>query len=144
MPKLALAKKTQRGYSSSANRLVPDDVIQKFVDELVETGPQIISLPVPPQRHAILVDVRDDKIMVCDWNGRKALGWFKDYPEWTTYHTLLTKIQDKYPNRDLRYFPIDKSLYQDMCEHAELSKSGGCSNYVYKWFEKHADYKHYT
>lgn len=144
MPKLALAKKTQRGYSSSANKWVPDDIVQQFVDEQVDLGPQIISLPVPPQRHAILVDVRDDKIMVCDWNGREALDWYKEYPEYLTYHTLLSKIQEKYPHRPIRYFKIDKTLCRKATQYSQLNKGGGCANYVFAWYPKHPDYKDYT
>ena len=62
--------KIGNGYICNTMKLVSDEELDKFVEEEIEYGPQIVTIPVPPFRHAFLVDVQEDVIMISDWRGK--------------------------------------------------------------------------
>ena len=135
------------------NTFVSIDELQRFVDKDIEIGPQMVTLPVPNERHAILVDVPKTTIMISDWGGRK--NEFRGLPRknnrknpkyepsWEQYSMLLELLQQKY-NLPLDYYEIDEELSDEAFEHHYLYNStGGCSYYICKWTEKHRQYRKY-
>jgi len=54
-------------YQSSI-QISKDSLLFQFAST-IQSGPQIISLAVPPYRHAFLIDIQSHKILVSDWNG---------------------------------------------------------------------------
>ena len=108
---------------------------------MIDYGPQIVSLPVPPYRHAFLVDVqqRKKRIMVSDWGGpeNKTAGikGSNNYePSWEQYSDLMIKLEQKY-GWPIEYYPVDKELYEKSMEHNNMCSGGGCSHYIYAWKE---------
>ena len=135
------------------NTFVSMDELHRFVDKDIEVGPQIVTLPVPNERHAILIDVQKNKIMISDWGGRK--NEFRGLPRknnrknpkyepsWEQYSMLLELLQQKY-NLPLCYYEIDTELEDEAFEHHYLYNStGGCSYYICKWTEKQRQYRKY-
>lgn len=131
-----LGKETA-SYTSKSIGPVCHDELQKFINEEIEYGPQIVSIPVPPYRHAFLVDVQPKKIMISDWGGKKnktagILG-NKNYESgWEQYSDLMTKLEEKY-NRPLQYYAVNKKLYKISNELNTQRGGGGCSYYIYEW-----------
>ena len=106
---------------------------------IIVYGPQIVSLPVPPYRHAFLVDVqqRKKRIMVSDWGGpeNKTAGikGSDNYESgWEQYSDLMIKLEQKY-GWPIEYYPVDKELYEKSMEHNTMCSGGGCSHYIYAW-----------
>jgi len=137
----------------TGNVFVSIDELHRFVNKDVGLGPQIVTLPVSNERHAILVDVQKTKIMISDWGGRK--NEFRGQPrknnrknpkyepEWEQYSMLLELLQQKY-NLPLHYYEIDEELSEEAFEHHYLyNKTGGCSYYICKWTEKQRQYSKY-
>jgi len=58
------------GYTSNIKAVSYEELIN-FVNNSINYGPQIVSLPVPPERHAFLVDIQNDRIMISDWGDTK-------------------------------------------------------------------------
>jgi hypothetical protein len=118
-----------------------------FVKNEITIGPQIVSIPVPPQRHAFLVDVQPDKIMVSDWGGEenKTVGLEyissrrknKKYePPYEQYSDLMIKLEEKY-ERPIVYYAVDPELLRAAETFSEeCGGNGGCSNYIYAWVKK--------
>jgi dipeptidyl aminopeptidase/acylaminoacyl peptidase len=118
-----------------------------FVKNEINDGPQIVSIPVPPQRHAFLVDVQPRKIMVSDWGGEENKTAGLEYisgrknkqydPRYKQYSDLLTKIEEKY-KRPIEYYAVDEELHADADKFSECNNgNGGCSNYIYAWVKKY-------
>jgi len=118
-----------------------------FVNAEINPGPQIVSIPVPPQRHAFLVDVQPKKIMVSDWGGEenKTVGLEyisgrknKKYePPYKQYSDLMIKLEEKY-TRPIEYYAVDQELYAVADKFSECNNgNGGCSNYIYAWVKKY-------
>jgi hypothetical protein len=137
----------------TGNSFVSIDELYRFVNKDIDMGPQIVTLPVPNERHAILVDVQKTKIMISDWGGRK--NEFRGLPkknrrknpnyepEWEQYSMLLELLQKKY-NLPLSYYEIDTDISDAAFEHHyKYKNSGGCSEYICKWTEKQRQYKKY-
>jgi hypothetical protein len=124
----------------SGNRVVNESKIKAFVkNEISHDVPQVVSLPVPPERHAFLVDVKIDegKIMISDWGGKTNRNRDEDNDAWNIYCDFMDKLEEKYKLK-IQYYNIDAKLKKDAIEHHEFhNNSGGCSNYIYKWIEKH-------
>jgi hypothetical protein len=117
---------------------------EKQVTELINKinyGPQIISLPVPPWRHAFLLDIQPDKkrIMISDWGGKKnktaGIKEGDNYEAgWEQYSFIIMKLEEKY-RWPTKYFPVDRELYKKSVEHNNMCNGGGCSHYIYAWKE---------
>jgi len=136
----------------NSNRLVTDAELRRFVSvEITDQHPQIVSLPIPPERHAILVDVQQNngRIMVSDWGGsqNKTRGFQyldttkrtknKAYnPDWEQYSVFMKLLEEKY-NLPVQYCDVDPKLYDDADRHHKRFKSGGCSYYIYEWTQKY-------
>ena len=120
------------------------DFIRRFIEQNIVDGPQIVSLPVPPERHAILVDIQKDKIMISDWGGEsnrtrnKRIGTTKEQRErWRIYAEFMDILQDEI-GLEIKYYPVDEELANNSSEHhANCGNRGGCSHYIYNWIEKH-------
>lgn len=118
-----------------------------FVNNEITNGPQIVSIPVPPQRHAFLVDVQPDKIMVSDWGGQNNKTVGLEYisgrentnyaAQFEQYSDLMIKLEERY-ERPIEYYAVDKELLKASKKFSkECGGNGGCSNYIYAWVKKH-------
>jgi hypothetical protein len=111
--------------------------IAEFIDEFVKLGPQIVSLPVPSERHAILVNITPTNIKISDWNGERNPR-HKNADRWNTYFVFLELLKKKYPKRKLVFYEVDEELRDiSMEHHVRFRNSGGCSYYIYQWFDKY-------
>jgi hypothetical protein len=128
------------GHSISSKK------IQKFVNREINYGPQIISLPVSPERHAFLADIMEDKIMISDISGKKnkikGIKFLNNNKNnnyeirWENYSNLIKFIEEKY-KLQTKYYIIDKVLLKEsMKHHKTFNNSGGCSYYIYEWIKK--------
>lgn len=123
-----------------------DKTILQFIHDSIEPNvPVIISLPIPPERHAFLILVSDktEKIMVADWGVRDIDGMAKSknkiYKRFVVYVKFMKMLQEIYPDYELEFFPVDEELYKEALAHHDKSNLGGCSYYIYKWINKHND-----
>jgi len=141
--------KVPAGPKSNIKSATPEE-INKYVDNEIKEGPQICTIPAPPYRHAFLVDVQPDKIMISDWGGeavRDITQRMMTRPDgsqptyynetYKTYADFLEKLQEKY-DRSIVFYPVDKEM--NTCSraiHKERGGTGGCSDYIYKWAKKY-------
>jgi hypothetical protein len=128
-------------YTSKSIAPVCQDELQKFIKEEITDGPQIVSIPVPPYRHAFLVDVQPKKIMISDWGGKKnktagILGNKNYQAGWEQYSDLMIKLEEKY-NRPVQYYAINRNLYKISNNLNTQRGGGGCSYYIYEWVKDH-------
>lgn len=128
--------------------------LNNYVYNEIKEGPQICTIPAPPYRHAFLVDVQTDKIMISDWGGEAVRyrtnsiitqvedGQITSLPNsdfnenYKTYDDFLEKLQEKY-ELPIEFYPVDEKM--NTCSraiHKERGGSGGCSDYIYKWAKK--------
>jgi len=133
--------KPTTGYTSTSIKITKDAELIKFINEEITDGPQIVSIPVPPYRHAFLVDIQPKKIMISDWGGEenKPLGIIgsEDYqPGWEQYSDLMIRLEQKY-KRPIEYYPVDQELFKIAVNHNERNGGGGCSYYIYAWVQKY-------
>ena len=124
-------------YTSKSIAPVSQQELKKFIKEEITDGPQIVSIPVPPYRHAFLVDVQPKKIMISDWGGKKnktagILGNKNYQPGWEQYSDLMIKLEEKY-NRPVEYYAVNKKLYNISDKINTERRGGGCSYYIYEW-----------
>jgi hypothetical protein len=122
-------------YQSSI-QLSKDSLLFQFAST-IQYGPQIISLPVPPYRHAFLIDVQSHKILVSDWNGPDK----DSHSNWQEYYTFLNLLYKKY-NKPIEYYNVDKELLEDAMYTQMIFSGGGCAYYIYEWAKKY--YPNYT
>lgn len=142
MPQWNLGRISQAGHRSAVNKVLTEPEIHRFVQEHIHPGPQIITIPVPPQRHAIMVDVLPDKVMVCDCNGASLRhGRLK---AWKTYRDVLTAVEQKFPGRPIRFYPVDGDLHAAALAHDHAMDGGGCSFYLFAWLAKQPQYENYA
>jgi len=98
----------------------------------LQHGPQIISLAVPPYRHAFLVDIQSCKILISDWNGPK-----KDSDSnWEEYYTFLQLLHAIY-NKPVEFYNVDKEIFDDAMYKQSIFSGGGCAHYIYEWTKKY-------
>lgn len=132
IPQLVLGK-VGSGYNS--NRSATPKELEKFVKDF-KVGPNLVSLPVKPQRHAFFIDVQTKKIMISDWGGKDNETRDEEEPEWFEYCELLRQLSAKY-RLPIAFYGVDEELYNAADEHNEQCGGGGCSYYIYKWILKH-------
>jgi hypothetical protein len=119
------------------------DDLRKFVnEEISNSGPQIVSIPVPPYRHAFLVNVIPEKkrIMIADWNGDVNLGKgiisdgkeSMNYNQYSKFMELLIE-RFKYP---IKFYPINKSAHAMTEIKSDEINGGFCIEYIDKWVEE--------
>jgi len=133
------------GYTSNIS-MVSEEELNEFVKTKINYGPQVVSIPVPPCRHAFLVDIQKNKIMISDWNGEETKKIGMEYmgnkknkyydKRWKQYSDLMIKLEHKY-NLPIEYYEVDNELYKISNDHNTLYNGGGCSKYIYAWIEKH-------
>jgi hypothetical protein len=138
MPQLSIGKIPGKLISNIKH--APEKELKDLVNK-INYGPQIVSIPVPPYRHAFLVDIQRNKkkIMISDWGGpeNKTAGikGSDNYePGWEQYSDLMIKLEQKY-GLPIEYYPVDKELYEKSDEHNNMCSGGGCSHYIYAWKE---------
>ena len=139
MPQVSLGK-IPATYTSTIP-YVSDKKLQEFVDTEIQYGPQIVSLQVPPERHAILVDIQSSKIMISDWNGceneKQGLKTSKDYTyEWKQYSEFIEKLKTKYQLK-VEFYSVDETLKKVSMMKAINMGGGGCSDYIFNWANKY-------
>lgn len=112
-----------------------------FVYDKIEYGPQIVSIPVLPYRHAFLIDVQNDKIMVSDWGGEENRKLYnidkKNYYGWKQYSDLMDMLEEKYKPRLIEYYHVDEEIQKKSGKHNIVCDGGGCSHYIYEWTKKY-------
>jgi hypothetical protein len=136
----SLGKDTNGYVSKSIKPVVEIDLI-KFIKEEIHNGPQIVSLPVPPYRHAFLVDIQPKKIMISDWGGEsnKTAGILdsENYEcGWEQYSDFMIKLEKIY-KKPIKYYSLDKSICNTAKKINKERGGGGCSYYIYEWVQKH-------
>jgi hypothetical protein len=128
-------------------KFASEEELNDFVNNEINYGPQIVSIPVPNQRHAFLIDVQPKKIMISDWGGKEHKTSGLEYicgrknrkyePRFKQYSDLMIKLEEKYGTR-IQYYAIDNELYNDAYKFSqECGGNGGCSNYIYAWVKKY-------
>ena len=63
----------QVDIGGQSTRFVSDDVVQRVINREIPVNiPTVVSLPIPPARHAFLVNIQTDykKIMIAEWVDR--------------------------------------------------------------------------
>jgi len=133
------------GYTSNIKAVSYEELIN-FVNNSINYGPQIVSLPVPPERHAFLVDIQNDRIMISDWGGyeNKTRGEYQiqgrrnpNYmPNWKQYSDFMRELERKY-NLYVEYYPKDVELVEKSNIVNNKCNGGGCSHYIYDWVKKY-------
>lgn len=137
-------------------KFVPNTELSNFVNTCVNDGPQIVSLPVPPYRHAFFVDIdsKKRKIMISDWNGSDSiiLGLKtlkngeknKKYDKsWSQYSDFMVLLEEKY-GFEIEVYPVNKEIFSAAKKHNTTMGGGGCSYYIFAWIptiEKYDDYE---
>jgi hypothetical protein len=133
MPNISAGRITP-GYISKIPPLTEEE-FSNLIDEITY-GPQIVSIPVPPYRHAFLIDIEPKRIMVSDWGGEenKTLGLLKgkQYEGWKQYSALMMQLENKY-KIPIQYYPVDESLHATAEQQNCDAGGGGCSKYIYDW-----------
>ena len=138
--------KIPSSYTSDTNKPVSDIDLANFVRNEIKPGPQIVSIPIYPQRHAFLVDIQSDKIMVSDWggaknkirgipmiNGKKNQIYDKN---WKQYSELFLQLE-KFRGLPVEFYDVDPEIYKIANESYIKCNGGGCSHYIYAWVKKH-------
>lgn len=140
MPKLSIGKIP--GNFQSNIQFASEKEMTNLVNS-INYGPQIVSIPVPPWRHAFLIDIQKNKkkIIISDWGGANNMTAgiinSQNYEAgWEQYYDLLIRLKKKY-NYPIEYFPIDKEIYNISFEHNKQCKGGGCSHYIFQWINKY-------
>lgn len=139
MPTRVLGKIPSSGYVSNIT-FASEKELSDFVENEITFGPQIVSIPVPPHRHAFLIDIQPNKkkIMIADWNGK--VDFENEEKEWFQYKDLLQKIKNKF-TFPIEYYPIHKKIHENAKQHNEKCEGGGCSFYIYEWVKlKYPEY----
>lgn len=123
-----------------------DVVLRRYVtNEIKEDVPQIVSLPIPPSRHAFMVHVQqtEGNIMISDWGGKSNKTRGRKFKNWRQYSEFMKLLEDKY-KLPIVYYDIDDIIKEEAEEHHKKHKnnkekygSGGCSYYIFKWMETH-------
>lgn len=116
------------------------DDLKKFVDGDINDGPQIVSIPVPPYRHAFLVNVLPDKIMISDWRGNEKLKNInrrvqRGQADWNQYYDFIELLEERYPNKLIKFYSVNKELFKIAFDKNGDFGGGGCSEYIYSWVE---------
>jgi len=121
--------------------------IQNFVDKNIHMGPQLVTLPTPPDSHSIFVEViSNDHVKISDWGGEKNyyLGIEKkeknkknekQYTQWRQYTLLIKFLREKYTK--LTYYPVNKEIDKKASDYHSCNNQGGCSTYIHEWIANH-------
>jgi hypothetical protein len=133
IPQINLGKIPSTGYISNI-KSVSDKKLKEFVENEIKDGPQIVSIPTPPYRHAFFIDVQQDKIMISDWKGYES--------SINLYSDLIKLLGQKY-NKNIEYYPVDNNLYIQSEKHNDKHNGGGCSYYIFSWVKTIEEYKNY-
>jgi hypothetical protein len=123
-------------YSTYVSNIKPVSYkkLHQFVENEIQDGPQVVSIPMPPYRHAFFIDVQQDKIMISDWKGIKS---FENH-----YSDIIKLLREKY-NKNIEYYPVDDNLLMDAKIHNHEHGGGGCSYYIFSWIKTREEYKNY-
>jgi hypothetical protein len=121
--------------------------LEDFVKNDIKDGPQIVSIPVPPYRHAFFVDVQPEIIMVSDWIGEREKTLHvipsNNYKTgWKQYSEFMTLLEKKY-ERQIQFYPVDEKLYNLAKIQHDNNGGGGCSHYIFSWLPTREEYIHY-
>uniref|UniRef100_A0A6C0HUB4 Uncharacterized protein n=1 Tax=viral metagenome TaxID=1070528 RepID=A0A6C0HUB4_9ZZZZ len=147
----------------TGNSFITKDIIQTAVNKLNPGVPTIVSLPLPPERHAFLVyiDENEKSIKFADWGIRgldptqpkkrrneKQPAFNKKMNVWKrmrNFYEFIELLTTKFPY-EITYYPVDEVLFEAAeKKHDTHHGSGGCSEYIYEWIDKHfPDGKTYT
>lgn len=124
-------------------KLEPIEKVERFVYNEIADGPQVVSLPTPPYRHAFLVNITPSKIKISDWGGENNRERGKITPDSPTegnlrnYTQFMDLLEEKYSPRKIEYYPVDQEQYDISSTYHDKCDGGGCSNYIYAWIDKH-------
>ena len=145
-----------KGYDKHTSMLLTtagQNIIKKFVELIIQPGPQIITFPMQPYSHSILVDVQPEnkRIMISDWilltgyDDVAGLRSLKERFHDTTdeeevlkhqdYKHILELLTEKYPYYKIIYYPVDVEMKRKIWQELGPKKFGGCSQYIYDWVD---------
>jgi len=112
-------------------KMSSDSKLTQFVTT-IKKGPQIVSLVVPPYRHAFLVDVQPTRIMISDWYGK----FFDKSHNWKEYFTFLTKLSHHH-ELPVEFYEVDNAIWKQAIVKHQRFGGGGCAEYIYAWTKKY-------
>jgi len=120
------------------HQTLTEDDIEKFVEDKIKPGYQIVVLPMPPdESHSIIVQLTESGIMIVDWGGEKNRR--QKIKKWKNYTTFINHLQALYP---VSYYETDESIDNLACERSDANNGqGGCSEYVHEWIDKYIGQK---
>lgn len=128
---------TNKNSFISPIKLVNETELYNFVYQDIKYGPQIVSLPVPPFRHAFLVNILPNKIMVSDWNGDDLIGRKKEEDvDFTQYTNFMELLEEKYQGKPIKFYKVNDDIVKIANEKNSEFGGGGCSEYIYRWVEE--------
>lgn len=119
--------------------LINDFVIS--TNKLDEDG-----LEFPKDRHAFMVEVQADKIMMVDWQDRNKDDYTK-LRHWDNFFRFIEKLETKF-GKPVVFRDVDMELQEKAVEchesrgkydseTGERSGEGGCSDYIYRFIDKY-------
>jgi len=152
---VSLGSTNQTSFASNNIVVATPEQLDTFVKTKIGYGPQIVSLQVPPFRHAFLVNVLSDKIMISDWKGNEKLQELQklkedaknkrqtrqstqptEDPDWGQYYSFMKLLEKIYKyKRPIKFYRVNEDLKKDAVEKNTMYEGGGCSEYIYMWVE---------
>jgi len=118
-------------------KLFTEKVVRNFVYREIDAGPQIVSIPITPERHAFFVNVTEEKVLISDWGGSNNKNKGDEFPQWKNYSDIMKFLEEKY-EVPIEYYPIVKDIYQKSLDrHVMCGNKSGCSTYVYDWVDRY-------
>jgi hypothetical protein len=149
----SLGSTNKNSFISPIN-LVSEKELKGFVNQDIKDGAQIVSVPVPPFRHAFLVNILPNKIMISDWKGNNKLQELQKLQEntrqkrqtrqknqpimgtdYTQYYDFMKLLEQKYPGRPIKFYNVNGYLQKEALKKNEKFDGGGCAEYIYMWVE---------
>jgi hypothetical protein len=138
------SRRKSRRLSNSSKKLHPEEIVTyhltkdskicNFVEKM-KNVPQIVNIPTPPENHAIFINFTDtNEVMISDWGGNN--NRFIRREQWKYYHELIKCLEKKYKYKNVKYYKVDKELYDIAYAKHKSCRHGGCSEYLDLWLDK--------
>lgn len=122
--------------------LLPIEKLKKEAMEKIHPGVQIVDLPMMTERHAFLIDIQPNEIMISDWGGEinryrgceKIQGKKNKFYDarFINYTQLIQFLTEEY-SLPIIYYPVDEYLYREAEFCHNRNNHGGCSIYIFAW-----------
>jgi hypothetical protein len=152
---VSLGSTNQTSFASNNIVVATPEQLDTFVKTKIGYGPQIVSLQVPPFRHAFLVNVLSDKIMISDWKGNEKLQELQklkenaknkrqtrqsnqppEIPNWNQYYDFMKLLEKRYEYKlPIKFYKVNDDLKIAADTKNKKFDGGGCAEYIYRWVE---------